>query len=516
MPTSAAPHVEEAVLSERGSRAIRPALSYLGDFFTAASDPFVAGQNEDGHVVMAVAENKLSFDLVLRRMAEGEAKRGLDASQGEESKGVDSSREWIGGYGNMKGHEDFRGALAKLMSNYSAADVDPGWVTALAGAGAVLDALLWCLCGEGDAVLIPAPYYPAFDNDLTVRGGLVPVHAARKAEDGFRVTVEGLEEAYQAHCYSDTLHRMGGVPPPKVVLLTNPDNPLGTVMTREELEAVVEWAATKDPPLHVVCDEIYACSVFRSSAQDHENVADEQGTGEEAKTSEVQSVANSGGRNGDVVVEGEGVDPAFESSALPMLSDERWAHMRDKVHVVWGLSKDWSASGFRVGVLVSRFAKLNQALDNLSYFAAVSNHTQEVLTEVLSDAEFTEAYARENRRRLRGQLELLERGLADLGVPCVRARAALFCFADFSAWLPEATPEAEANLQGRIFRECKLLVTPGAACHAPKPGHFRFCYAWHKDGPGAVAQVVKRLGEFLPRVAAENEKRAEVLKAAEA
>ena len=484
-------------LSLRGARAIRPALSYLGDFFLAAGDAYAADSNEDGHVVMAVAENKLSFDVLLRRLGEAEGTRVQQDGAGG---------EWTGGYGNMKGHEAFRGALARLMAGYSGgAEVDPGWVTALSGAGAVLDALLWCLCGEGDAVIIPAPYYPAFDNDLTVRGALVPVPAARAEADGFRVTPEGLEVAYQAHTFKDALHRMGAVPPPKVVLLTNPDNPLGTVMTRDELEAVVAWAASKDPPLHVICDEVYASSVFRADAPGPDHAAD----GDPAALAAADAPAAA-----PPLEEEEA--PPFESSALPLLSDPRWAHMRERVHVVWGLSKDWSASGFRVGVLVSRFAELNQALDNLAYFAAVSNHTQEALTEVLSDEAFVEAYGKENRRRLAVQLDLLERGLADLGVPCIRARAALFCFADFSAWLPEPTPEAEADLQRRIFVECKLLVTPGQACHAPKPGYFRFCYAWHRDGPGAVAQVVRRLGDFLPKVKAENDARAAAAAAAAA
>lgn len=35
-----------------------------------------------------------------------------------------------------------------------------------AGCSALLDNLFWCICDEGDGILIPAPYYPAFDNDL--------------------------------------------------------------------------------------------------------------------------------------------------------------------------------------------------------------------------------------------------------------------------------------------------------------------------------------------------------------
>lgn len=46
--------------------------------------------------------------------------------------------------------------------------MDPEHLTVLAGAGSVIDLLLHCIADPGDAVLIPAPYYPAFDNDLKV------------------------------------------------------------------------------------------------------------------------------------------------------------------------------------------------------------------------------------------------------------------------------------------------------------------------------------------------------------
>ncbi len=41
-------------------------------------------------------------------------------------------------------------------------------ITVLAGCGCVLDLLLFCIAADGDLVGIPAPYYPAFDNDLKV------------------------------------------------------------------------------------------------------------------------------------------------------------------------------------------------------------------------------------------------------------------------------------------------------------------------------------------------------------
>lgn len=47
-------------------------------------------------------------------------------------------------------------------------NLDPNDISVLAGAGSVLDCLFQLLVGPGDACLIPAPYYPAFDNDLQV------------------------------------------------------------------------------------------------------------------------------------------------------------------------------------------------------------------------------------------------------------------------------------------------------------------------------------------------------------
>jgi 1-aminocyclopropane-1-carboxylate synthase len=48
--------------------------------------------------------------------------------------------------------------------------VDPQHLSVLSGVGAVLDLLFQCIAEPGDGVLIPAPYYPAFDNDLRVSG----------------------------------------------------------------------------------------------------------------------------------------------------------------------------------------------------------------------------------------------------------------------------------------------------------------------------------------------------------
>lgn len=47
--------------------------------------------------------------------------------------------------------------------------VDPDHIVVTAGAAAALEGLFFCLGEPGDAVLVPAPFYPAFVGDLGVR-----------------------------------------------------------------------------------------------------------------------------------------------------------------------------------------------------------------------------------------------------------------------------------------------------------------------------------------------------------
>lgn len=46
--------------------------------------------------------------------------------------------------------------------------MNPNNLVVLAGAGAIIENLFWCIGEAGQCVLIPRPYYPAFDNDLRV------------------------------------------------------------------------------------------------------------------------------------------------------------------------------------------------------------------------------------------------------------------------------------------------------------------------------------------------------------
>ena len=48
-------------------------------------------------------------------------------------------------------------------------EVDPEDIVVQTGCGAVLNNMFQLMCEPGDSVLVPAPYYPAFENDMKVR-----------------------------------------------------------------------------------------------------------------------------------------------------------------------------------------------------------------------------------------------------------------------------------------------------------------------------------------------------------
>ena len=218
----------------------------------------------------------------------------------------------------MRGTLRLRKAIVSLYRDHIVApgvELEADRLTVSAGCGAILDNLMFLLAGRGDGVLIPVPYYPAFDNDLTARMGVVPVPVATTS--GLLPTPEDLERSARAAAGAGTRIR--------ILLLTNPHNPLGVVYPPDRYEALVRWALERG--VHVVSDEIYANSVF-----------------------------------------GEGEEFRSVISMVPGLRKEYGAEVVDRlVHQVWGFSKDFCASGLRVGCLYSGNRQLLATLDNVSY-----------------------------------------------------------------------------------------------------------------------------------------------------
>ena len=76
-------------------------------------------------------------------------------------------------------------------------------------------------------------------------------------------------------------------------------------------------------------------------------------------------------------------------------------NLKDDVHFVLALSKDFGASGFRIGILYSQNDLLMQALSNLNIFSCVSHPMQLIMADLLMDDNFIDPFLIESKRRLR-------------------------------------------------------------------------------------------------------------------
>lgn len=364
---------------------------------------------------------------------------------------VTSFPTWVMNYGGFKGSLQLQTAFAGLLNRTFVKEpiLKPENFCLLSGCTGIFDNLFYCLADEGESVLIPAPYYPAFDNDLEAKDKLLP-------------TPFFLNESDIAN-QLDTLavEKQSEGKPVRALLLTNPNNPMGTIYSEETVVEMLRWCLKNK--VHYVSDEIYALSVYKKHAEANDG---------SSFTSALKLAQH-------LVSKGE-----FSQEQVDLY-----------VHLVYGMSKDWCASGLRVGLLYTRNQPLHQALMSLAGFSGISNHTQHILSEILSDEEWTADFISQNTKLLEASYDAVTENLNQANIPFTPAAAGMFVWIDLSAYLPENTWEGEAKLWERVCDECKVILTPGSACHAAAPGFFRLCFAWVPKE--ALIQAVSRIEKEL-------------------
>ena len=114
------------------------------------------------------------------------------------------------------------------------------------GGSEALQMTLASILDDGDEILIPEPFYPNYHTSVTLAGAFVkPIPTS--PEEGYRFAVrEKIEPLINEHT--------------RAILVTNPGNPTGTVLTRDELKLMLDIA--KEHNLFILCDEVYREFVY--------------------------------------------------------------------------------------------------------------------------------------------------------------------------------------------------------------------------------------------------------------
>eukprot|EP00111_Clytia_hemisphaerica_P001465 TCONS_00004188-protein len=367
-------------------------------------NPYHPQQNPDGIINLGTAENRLLFDLIQEKLADIK---------------LDQMHESYTHYCKLSGTDAFRQKLSAFFNRFMHPQekIVEQDVYVMNGCGTVIETIGRSICNEGDGVLIPAPYYTGFKSDLEQRIAVktIPVHLDCQGKQAFQITLQKLEEALEGAEDS-------GIPV-KALLLSNPNNPLGTVYTEEELEMMAEFCYNND--LHLVCDEIYLLSVYDQNA-------------------------------------------SFKS----LLSIKNFHKYRDHIHVVWGFSKDFSLSGFRVGVAITKNEELQHDLGSQGYYTSVSTVTQYILEEMITDSQWLDKLVQINHQRLQQNRNLVAKKLSQTNIPFVYPQSGLFVWMNLSKCMKDQSLQNETELFEQLMNNGLYLV-PGQAFETKENGWFR-------------------------------------------
>jgi aspartate aminotransferase len=144
-------------------------------------------------------------------------------------------------YPPVTGYPDLLKAVAEKLKRENNLDYTPQQIIVSCGAKHSLANAMLSLIDKGDEVIIPAPYWVSYLEQVKLCEG-IPVVIEAKFEDNFKITAKQLESAI--------------TPKTKALLLCSPSNPSGAVYSRVELRALAD-VLVKHSRVLIISDEIY-------------------------------------------------------------------------------------------------------------------------------------------------------------------------------------------------------------------------------------------------------------------
>jgi len=143
-------------------------------------------------------------------------------------------------YTAVEGTPDCRKAISQKLKRDNDLDYDISEIIVSVGAKHSLFNIFQAGIEKGDEVIIPAPYWVTYPEIVKYSGGSV-VEIITDDKNHFKITPQQLKNAI--------------TPKSKMLILTTPSNPTGSVYTKDELIALAE--VLKDTKITVISDEMY-------------------------------------------------------------------------------------------------------------------------------------------------------------------------------------------------------------------------------------------------------------------
>ncbi len=204
-------------------------ITVLQESITIAISTLAKRLKEEGKDVLNFGAGEPDFDTPQK--IKDEAKKALD--------------EGFTKYTAVEGIAPLLSAIADKLKRENGLSYSPKDIITSNGAKQSLFNLFAAIIDDGDEVIIPAPYWVTYPELARLNGGVV-VEPKTDESTGFKLTADELKTLI--------------TPKTKMIVLTSPSNPTGSVYTKEELTAIGE--VLKDTNIIVASDEMYEKLVY--------------------------------------------------------------------------------------------------------------------------------------------------------------------------------------------------------------------------------------------------------------
>jgi len=334
-------------------------------------------------------------------------------------------------YTSNLGTPALRQAIARYLDRRFAATFD--WqkeILVTVGVSEAIDLAIRALCSPGDEVLYHEPCFVSYAPTIRLAHA-VPVCVETRVEDEFRLTVAALEKKV--------------TPKTKAILLNFPCNPTGATLTKDDMLAILKFAAKHD--LVILADEVYSELVYEFKVRSKS---------EEGRSAELTSFSSFG-------------------------------EYRDRVVLLNGFSKSWAMTGYRLGYACGP-TDIIDAMMKIHQYGIMSAPT-------LSQAAGVEAMEHGDkdvdhmRREYKKRRDYLVPALNALGLKTVMPKGAFYVFADI-----RSTGLSDEQFALKLLKEFGVACVPGSAFGACGAGFVRMSYATSLE---KIQLAVERLEKML-------------------
>ncbi len=158
---------------------------------------------------------------------------------------IQAIREGFTKYTAPAGIDELRDAVVTKLKRDNELEYSREEVITCAGSKQALYNLAMVLFDRGDEVVIPAPYWVSYPEQVRLANA-TPVFAATREEEGFRLKREDVERVVTGRT--------------RALIVNSPCNPTGAVIEPAELRAIAELAVEKD--FYIISDEAYESLIY--------------------------------------------------------------------------------------------------------------------------------------------------------------------------------------------------------------------------------------------------------------